>query len=199
MAHGVTSLWGAAPICPNSAKRPMVHASAISARGATHTCRHHGSVSTVDIARPHAYSMTAGIGAWDESGTTGSRARPAHGRAASPIVAVWTTRPALSVFGEGRRTRAHQRAFATPVPWHLVPLWTWPTVSCPAGTPQAMMALARRPSIPRGEASRHGGVREPRAQRFLVGREDTCDNVDISERAIHGARGACATVWWWGV
>jgi hypothetical protein len=177
----------------------MVHASAISARGATHTCRHCGSVSTVDIARPHAYSLTAGLGAWDESGATGSRARSAHRRAASPIGAMWTTGPAVSVFGEGRRTHAHQRALATPVPWQCVALWTWLTVPCPAGTPQDLMALARRPSIPRGEARRPCGVREPRAQRFLVGREDTCDDVDISERAIHGARGACATVWRWGV
>jgi hypothetical protein len=59
--------------------------------------------------------------------------------------------PALSSFGDVRRTRSHQRAFATPVTWHLGHLWTWHTAQRTAGTPHDTMTLARRPSAPRGE------------------------------------------------
>jgi len=105
------------------------------------------------------------------------------------MAAVWATGPALSAFGDVLRRRSHYRACATPVTWH--------TELCTAGLPPDTTALARRPFVPRGEASRHSGVSEPRAQRFLAWREDTCD--DVSEMAIHGTRGAGATVWRWGV
>jgi hypothetical protein len=190
VAHGVTSLWGSAPVRTNWAKSRMVQAEAISALGATNTLRSFGDAATLDISRAHAYHIAAGICAWDESGATRLLVRgTAHGREASPMAAVWATGPALSAFGDVLRRRSHYRACATPVTWH--------TELCTAGLPPDTTALARHPSVPRGEASRHSGVSEPRAQRFLAWREDTCD--DVSERAIHGARGACATVWWWGV
>jgi hypothetical protein len=70
VAHGVTSLWGAAPVRTNCTTSRMVQAEAISALGATNRLRSRGGVSTLDISRPHAYHIAAGICAWDELGAT---------------------------------------------------------------------------------------------------------------------------------